>query len=66
MKFELSIHEKRSMLRRTIPLEWIEKALMAPQKTENHEKDLDLKRYWKETSEIDNRVLHTYLNPYLF
>ena len=62
MKFELSIHAKRSILRRAIPLEWVERALMAPQKTENHEKDPDLKRHWKEIPEISNRVLHIVVN----
>ena len=62
MKFELSIHAKRSMLRRSIPLEWIERAMKSPQKSEGHEKDPDLKRHWKEIPEIDNRVLHIVVN----
>ncbi len=62
MKFELSIHAKRAVSNRKIPLEWIKQTLLKPQKVERHKEDPMLKQYWKEIREFDNRVLHVVIN----
>ena len=62
LKFELSIHAKNSIRDRNIAIEWIEKILKSPQKVKKHEYDSELKHYWGEIPELDNRVLHIVIN----
>ena len=62
MDLELTSHAKDMMKERGIPIEWIERAIQAPDR-ENTGAD-GLAHYFKVISEHGERILHVVVNPH--
>ena len=62
MKFELSIHAKKVISQREIPMEWIEKILSNPEKIEKDRHDDELSHHLGKIPEFGNRILRVVFN----
>lgn len=60
--FELTQHAKEKITERAIPLEWIERTLIKPQKTEVDKTDPNLRHALATIPEFDDRVLRVVYN----
>ncbi|MCY2951838.1 MAG: DUF4258 domain-containing protein [Planctomycetota bacterium] len=63
MKYELTRHARNAMTERRIPIEWLERVLHAPEKTEPDKTDSQLVHHLARIPEHENRVLRVVLNP---
>lgn len=61
-QFELTEHARKRIADRSIPLEWIERALFHPQKVEPDQTDLELCSGLVTIPEFGNRVLRVIYN----
>ena len=57
INFVLTVHAKQVVEEREISLEWIERVLAHPKKTEKDKTDEGLRHFLGEIPELDNRVL---------
>ena len=62
MNYDLTEHARDALEKRRIPLEWMEKALDAPEWTEKDPIDQDLEHRFARISEFNDRVLRVIVN----
>ena len=62
MKYELSQHAKDAIAEREIAVDWLERVLDAPEKTEADKADARLTHHLSRIPEHDNRVLRVIFN----
>ena len=62
MNYELTKHAQRVLEEREIPLEWLERALVAPDLTMPDPNDSLLERCFRCIPEYDNRILRVVVN----
>ena len=65
IRFELTQHAEDVLIKRRIPMEWLERVLTSPQRIEPDAAEPDLEHRLAEIFEHENRVLRVIINPYL-
>lgn len=60
--YELSIHAAKAAAERELPLEWIERALFSPERTEPDRNDAEVEHRLRRIEEFGGRVLRVVVN----
>jgi hypothetical protein len=62
MNYELTQHARDVLTERSIPIEWLERALGEPELKQADPKDATLERRYRKIPEHENRVLRVVVN----